>query len=65
MADRVQSTKWAIISSYLTSVSGIVVLLKLIPSTYPPTVPIFDFQNLQRSERPDFLEFQSVNISVF
>ena len=29
------------------------------------TVPIFDFQNLQKSGRPDFLEFQPVNIPVF
>ena len=28
------------------------------------TVPIFDFQNLQKSGRPDFLEFQPVNILV-
>ena len=27
-------------------------------------VPIYDFQNLQKSERPNFLEFQLVNISV-
>ena len=29
------------------------------------TVPIFDFQNLQKSGRPDFLEFQPVNFPVF
>ena len=29
------------------------------------TVPIFDFQNLQKSGCPDFLEFQPVNIPVF
>ena len=34
-------------------------------NTYLPTVAIFDFQNLQISGRPDFLEFQPVNIPVF
>ena len=29
------------------------------------TVPIFDFQNLQKSGHPDFLEFQPVYIPVF
>ena len=28
------------------------------------TVPIFDFQNLQKSGRPDFLRFQPANIAV-
>ena len=35
------------------------------PMPYLPTVPIFDFQNLQKSGRPDFLELQPVNIPVF
>ena len=33
--------------------------------TYLPTVPIFDFQNLQKSGRPDFPEFQPVYIYLF
>ena len=39
-----------------------------IPANCPDfigTVPIFDFQNLQKLEHPDFLEFQPVNIQVF
>ena len=31
---------------------------------YLPTVPIFDFQNLQKSGRSYFQEFQTVNIPV-
>ena len=34
-------------------------------SPYLSTVPIFDFQNLQKSGCPDFLEFYPVNIPVF
>ena len=29
------------------------------------TFPIFDFENLQKSGRPDFLEFEPVNITAF
>ena len=39
-----------------------------IPANRPDfigTVPIFDFLNLQKSGRPDFQEFQPVNIPVF
>ena len=37
----------------------------MVPVSYLPTVPIFDFQNLQKSGRPDFQEFLPVNIPVF
>ena len=39
-----------------------------IPANHPDfiqTVPISDFQNLQKSGCPDFLEFEPVNIPVF
>ena len=41
---------------------------RCIPANHPDfigTVPIFDFQNLQKSGRPDFLEFQPVSIPIF
>ena len=41
---------------------------KCIPANRPDfigIVPIIDFQNLQKSGRPDFLEFQPLNIPVF
>ena len=36
-----------------------------IATAYLPTVLIFDLQNLQKSRRPDFPEFQPVTILVF
>ena len=41
---------------------------KSIPANRPDfiaAVPIFDFQNLQKSGRPEFLEFHPLNISIF
>ena len=49
----------------MSNISNRVPYLLTVPIPYLPTVLIFDFQNLQKSGRPNFQNFQLVNIPVF